>query len=424
MGQNNLQELNVIMMAPMGVGKTSLLAAMHEEFDSTFANAGLNTWVDDTVTLYKIIDCKYVLQNIDNRLKQEVTRSDILEDPWSRDGFIFKIGSGGKPFMQIHFHDPSGEYYKPAATTAQKEYVKEQLRDCDAVVIAVDATALMEKKTGRVGSGEVGPWHQEVNNPDRVTLLLKDAYTHIAKPRLIVFVPIKCETYMRNSADANSLVDHIQLGYSNLFSFLREDAQYSKVAIVITPVQTIGNVIYSHREEVNKETKFRYHKSPLNAPYAPKDGDQPLRYILRFLLNVYRESKQLELEKAQKELERIAKEAAQNQKALSEAKKRLSEAENKLSDRNWWWTPIRSVMNFFDDVEAPYGTAEESVKQKDKALQDIEEKQNRVAYEVDKTEEEIRTFNEAVKKFAIHCKEDQGFRILQGRNRWLSASHI
>ena len=45
---SNLQELNIIMLAPRGVGKTSLLAAMHEEFDKTFDSAGLTTWVSDS----------------------------------------------------------------------------------------------------------------------------------------------------------------------------------------------------------------------------------------------------------------------------------------------------------------------------------------------------------------------------------------
>ena len=69
---NDLQELNVIMVAPRGIGKTSLLAAMHEEFNKTFESAGLTTWTTDTQTLDAIEECKRLLRNMDYRLQKLV----------------------------------------------------------------------------------------------------------------------------------------------------------------------------------------------------------------------------------------------------------------------------------------------------------------------------------------------------------------
>ena len=124
----DLQELNIIMVAPRGVGKTSLLAAMHEEFNKTFDSAGLTTWTTDGKTLDAIEECKCLLQNMDYRLQRLVDPTPPQVNPWDDDGFVFEVGSGGRKFMRIRFTDPSGEYFKPTATTDQKEYVRAIVR--------------------------------------------------------------------------------------------------------------------------------------------------------------------------------------------------------------------------------------------------------------------------------------------------------
>lgn len=93
---NDLQELNVIMVAPRGVGKTSLLAAMQEEFNKTFESAGLTTWTTDTQTLDAIEECKRLLRNMDYRLQKLVDPTPPKLVPWEDEGFVFEVGSGGR----------------------------------------------------------------------------------------------------------------------------------------------------------------------------------------------------------------------------------------------------------------------------------------------------------------------------------------
>lgn len=212
-------ELNIIMVAPRQIGKTSLLAAMHEEFDKTFERANLQTWTDDSKTLQAITKCKQVLRTIDPKFEKFVHASDMLLDPWDDEGFVFELGSGGRKFLNLRFTDPAGEYFNLNATQKQKDYVKQQLLKCHAVIIPIDATALMEKKTGRVNYSEVGTWHEEKNDPERITTLLKDAYAGLTVPRLIILAPVKCETYMRTSQDAENLLQHVQIGYQKLLNF-------------------------------------------------------------------------------------------------------------------------------------------------------------------------------------------------------------
>lgn len=416
---DKLQELNIIMVAPRGVGKTSLLAAMHEEFDKTFESAGLTTWVSDSKTLDAIEECKRLLRNMDYRLQKLVEPTAPKLNPWEDEGFVFEVGSAGKKFIKMRFTDPSGEYFQPTATPDQKEYVKQQLNQCDAVIIPIDATALMEKKTGRTQTTEIGTWHEQKNEPSRITKLLKDAYESITNPRLIVLAPLKCESYMKTDRDANDLLDRIKIGYRELLDFLKGDEQYQKVAVVVTPVQTIGHIAFSHTETIDGYTRVFYHKVPLDAPYAPKDGDQPLRYVLRFLLNVSNQSLKLELEKAKENLEELGKQAGVQSDRLNSARRRLNLAEERVHQRNQLWSPFRFIANIFDDVYTSHSEANNSYRKTESVLKETENQRLEVQGKTDATEAQIQAFNAAIAKFAIDCKQDSGFAILQGRAKWL-----
>lgn len=419
---SDLQELNIIMVGPRGVGKTSFLAAMHEKFKSTFWDAGLNTWVTDTVTLDRLEDCKTKLRNMDGRLRGEVDPTPP-DDPKGDKGFLFDIGSRGKKFIRVRFSDYSGEFFESTESMRQreKEHVIEQLRQCDAVIIPIDSTALMEGKTEKVGLSQIGEWHQEVNDSEHVTRLLKDAYSSAPRPRLVIFAPIKCEPYLKTSNSAHDLLEHVKLGYRDLIDFFKEEERYAKIAVAVTPIQTIGHIAYSHAERTEEgRLKFRYHKTPLDAPYDPKDGDQPLRYVFCFLLNVFNESRQLEIERAKQDLERLEHEAGVQTQKLEKAKERLYLAEQRLKDRKRMFAPFRFVADLFDDsVYSSHDSAKNEFEDKKDTLSIIEAEKFAIGGKVNATEEQIKVFNDAIIKFASGCKRDHGFAILQGRNKWL-----
>jgi GTPase SAR1 family protein len=419
---DELKELKIIMVAPRGIGKTSLLAAMHEEFDKTFEQANLTTWTTDSKTLVAIDECKQILRQIDPRLKTKVTPTPIQDDPWNDEGFMFEIGSGNKKFMKLRFTDPSGEYLKLGAIQDQKEYVKQQLNECDAVVIPIDATALMQKKNGKVNEHEIGDWHEEKNAPKRITALLKDAYTSLTVPRLIILAPIKCETYMRTPKDANDLLNHVKLGYHQLLEFFKSDELFNKIAVVVTPVQTIGNVTFAYWTHDPTEpgfTKFDYYKTPINAPYAPQDGEQPLRYILRFLLNVYVETKKEQLENDKKSLAMFEDQLDKRNRDLESAKKELNEKEYSLKKRNQMWWLFRDIANLFDDKNFSYEAANNKFKKSKACFHESQANFDEIQTKVRATQEQIEAFNNAVFNFAIGCKDRDGFAVLQGKQKWL-----
>lgn len=416
-----LDELNIIIVAPKGVGKTSVLAAMHEELRKTVESTGLKISCSDSKTLDAIEDCKRNLKLIGSRLKDKLlTPTEPLEDPLSDEGFLFEVGTDSKKFIKIRFTDPSGEYFNPEASDYQKNYVKEQLKKCHAIVIPIDASALMEGKTGRVKNTEIGFCHIEKNNPALITDLLKDAYTEVQIPRLVIFAPVKCETYMKQ--DAESLLDHVKIGYKELLSFFKCDRLYNDVAVVVTPVQTIGNVVFAYHEpksENSELTNFEFHKMPINAPYDPKDGDQPLRYILRFLFNLRSKAKKEYLANLQREIADLEPQLDSQGNKLSSAQKKYEEAKRLLAERRKLWPLFRNIANWFDDRETVFQKTQAEVQAVESIFQETNKSTSRYKNEVQATEAEIRAFNEAIYRFALKCKEEQGFAVLQGKNNWL-----
>lgn len=227
---------------------------------------------------------------------------------------------------------------------------------------------------------------------------------------------------MRTTQDANDLLNHVKLGYRQLLDFFKSDDLFNKIAVVVTPVQTIGNVTFAYSIPDSEQpgfTKFEYYKTPINAPYAPQNGEQPLRYILRFLLNVYVETKKENLEKEKNNLAMFEAQLDKQNQELESAKKELKEKEAYLRRRNQMWWLFRDIANLFDDRETPYKVAENEFNNNKAIFQETQAKFQGTQTRIQATQEQIEAFNNAVFNFAFGCKDRDRFAVLQGKEKWL-----
>jgi hypothetical protein len=190
--------------------------------------------------------------------------------------FVFKIGRlGESPKLKLTLWDcPGGYLVKPEG----KQFIEEHLTKSVAVLIAVDAPALMEAK---------GKYHDYRNRYLDVKAWFQSIYGSLDSKRLVIIAPIKCESYMKNEQSAKKLLARIKEEYKGLLQFFKSDNLAEKVAVVVTPVQTVGNVFFSNIEVNNGEPDFIFKKPDIDADYAPQDNEQPLKYLLRFLLKNY-----------------------------------------------------------------------------------------------------------------------------------------
>ncbi|KYC36116.1 hypothetical protein WA1_40980 [Scytonema hofmannii PCC 7110] len=273
-----MDELKITMLGPSGVGKTTLLTALYEQFENTIGKTDLQLTPDEessAILQERLMELKSLLNDFEPRGGVSGTEGE----PEHLRSFVFGLGKKGKkPSLELHFQDYPGGYHAAKATPEKKQFVKKMLTECVAVLIAIDAPALMEQK---------GKWHEQINRVQQMTDLFKTAYQELESPRLVIFAPVKCEKYLKDEKTAQELLIRIKEGYAKLIDLFNSAVLLPKVAVVVTPVQTVGSVVFSRVEIDSNIPHFLFRKTSHDAAYSPTDSEQPLRYLLRFLLKLH-----------------------------------------------------------------------------------------------------------------------------------------
>lgn len=264
------KELKVTMLGHRGVGKTSLLTAMYEQFDNTIGEAGLQLTPDP--------ESSALLQKRLGELKallDDFEATGKLEGGETPQSFMFDLGQlGFPPSLQLIFQDFPGGYLDGK----EEEFVKKIMHESVAVLVAIDAPALMEAN---------GKWNDLVNRPKQILNIFQRNYGDLKGPRLVILVPVRCEKYLQNEQDTNKLLHKIKDKYAGLLNFFSSENLLTKVACVVTPVQTVGTVVFSRVKEIDGKPHFYFRKISHDAEYSPEDSDQPLRYILSFVFKLH-----------------------------------------------------------------------------------------------------------------------------------------
>lgn len=281
-----MEKLEITMLGPSGVGKTTLLTAMYEQFESNIGLTDLQLTPNEessAILQDRLVELKSMLDVFEARDRRGIQGTEAPAGPESLRSFIFSIGKKGRtPSLELHFRDYPGGYHTAKATPTEKEFVKNLLQNSVAVLIAIDAPALMEQK---------GRFHERINRPQQIKDLIKQAYQDLNSPRLVIFAPIKCEKYLKNEKSTKELVNAIRQGYGGLLDHFNSEQLTPWIASVITPVQTVGSVVFSRLEvDTYNLPHFYFRKIRHDAQYNPQDSEQPLRYLLRFLLKLHYEN--------------------------------------------------------------------------------------------------------------------------------------
>ncbi|WP_017303471.1 TRAFAC clade GTPase domain-containing protein [Spirulina subsalsa] len=266
--EENLPTLNVAMLGPRGVGKTSLLAAMYDQFANVSQDLQLEADDESKSDLNKRLQ---ELKTVGDSIKY---RPSFTQTKGYR-SFKFWFGqTGTNPALQINFQDYPGGWLEE---DSQQKKVEDLIRQSVAVLIPIDTPILME--------GE-GKYHDKLNQPTEINDLFKKVYKDLDSPRLVILAPIKCEKYIKD--DPSELFRKVREGYQKLLNQFASEKLVSKVSVIITPVQTLGGVVFSRIEfDNNGEPTFFYRKPQPNSLYKPKNTEVPLRYLLRFLLKLH-----------------------------------------------------------------------------------------------------------------------------------------
>lgn len=322
--------LKVLMMGGQRTGKTSMLAGLIDSM--THGSVKSIIEVKD-VTESKVASEKLIksIESLKWNLLTSYGKTYLIDDGKSAEFQDFTLQfcipkTDNK--MEIVFSDVSGEYYDMGRT--HDEEVREKIREYDVFLVAIDTPNLMEA----VNADNIF-CNEAINNSYNH---INDIYSFLselddkagADAKLIVFVPLKCEKWVKEG-HLPDVIHRVKEVYEPTIHAL---SKYANVEIDIVPIETVGNIIFKEQTKatlciingtsqrkcaiINNKTQVRFedgsieqidatkHRfvldndsvirehSTLLVPnswyttigkeYAPKHCDQLAYYILQFYL--------------------------------------------------------------------------------------------------------------------------------------------
>jgi hypothetical protein len=281
------------------VGKTTLLTSIYEEFKKINHEVNFE-FLPESDTEEILQKNLAELQSMGDEITAKegargIAGTAAVAGPDSLPKFIFNLSTKtqGKK-LQLTFRDYPGSYVLSANSVGQ-EFLKKLLRESAAAIVAIDTPAMIvPHKPDSLNSKnwdlrtDSGKWHDARNHPEEILDLFKSAYSRLDEPKLVILAPVKCETYVQTPDLAEKLSECIKDKYAPLLDFLSDPTRKDKVAVVITPVQTVGCLLFSrfYTENFNRP-RFVFRKNHSSDTYNPQGNDHLLRYLLSFLLNLH-----------------------------------------------------------------------------------------------------------------------------------------
>lgn len=229
--------LKVLMMGGRRCGKTSALASLFDQMINGATNQFLtvsdktdNSQNKDGESIDALHDKKYELLNLFQNLSNNkfVVDSGLTKHFWD---YKLKVQiPGTSRSMYIDFRDIPGEYCEPTST--QFTQIEDYVRTCDVYVIVIDTPYLMSNNIAvREAACLSDGIHRLLTNVDLNSNELKQ----------VIFVPIKCEYWMKNDK-INEVNDKIRKVYSASIKHLQAS---KKTEMSIIPIQTAGDIIFT-----------------------------------------------------------------------------------------------------------------------------------------------------------------------------------
>ena len=171
--------------------------------------------------------------------------------------------------------DPDNENY---------EKVPDITRRSIAVLVAVNTPYFMEEDGQHADEG-LSSW--------TIQNILTKSYE--GGDKLILLIPIKCEKYTETLEDTRQMREKMKgRGIFKMTVGLMNNPTYEDMSMVLMPIHTVGNAEF---KEFRKDGKGRvigevYDKTQ-GKTFSPRDTDQPLRFVMNFILNEFAKGKTL-----------------------------------------------------------------------------------------------------------------------------------
>lgn len=282
------------MFGPRRCGKSSALAAMIDQFEAVSRAADDDIVLAADGSTEKLLAGKQTsLRNIFEEHSRKSGYWEIDEHPDSalhEYVFMLQVRGNENPYPII-FTDIPGEWLMEGK---RKKEVDQLLEKSQAVLVAVDAPHLVE---------DGGAYSRSFNIVDQVENFLMNIEGDSNQARLLLFVPLKCEKYYHENR-MDEVNTAIKEQYQKLLTSLKSsDVKKTAYTVAVTPILTLGGAVFHDfgRDEdgfvdritatvyksLFKRPKHAYYKLYETDPnYRPKYCEQPVLYLLNYILKV------------------------------------------------------------------------------------------------------------------------------------------
>jgi len=301
-----MNEIVTTMLGASGVGKTTLLTSIYEEFKKINQEVQFE-FLPESDTEEILQKNLAELQSMGSEIiakegARGIAGTSAVAGPDSLPKFTFNLakkteGKKEKNLLRLIFRDYPGSYVL-SSNPVGREFLKKLLRQSAAAIVSIDTPAMIEpRKPDRLNNKnwdlrrDSGKWHDARNHPEEILALFQSAYNRLDEPKLVILAPVKCETYVQTPESAKKLLGCIKDKYAPLLKFFSDPSRKEKIAVVVAPAQTVGCLFFSsfYTENFNKP-RFVFRKNKSSDTYNPQDNEHLLRYLLSFLLNLHNQA--------------------------------------------------------------------------------------------------------------------------------------
>jgi len=294
-----MNEIKVLMLGGKRCGKTTVLSSMFGSINEALAGTGLAINVDPE-TSAALNRARSVIINKMREFEEPLTSCEVEENPSdaarSYSFYLNSMGDGRTQGGIVPFtiYDIPGEWL----TDENVGRVKGLIKECQVIIIAIDTPYLSAKMTDK----GYGQYHEEANKPVEITNFFKDTLSvEDLQDRMILFVPLKCERYYHLDRSKHlrefgrrymsEVTKAVYEGYKDLIHYLRSCEELTNsCTIAVTPILSAGGIDFiSFKWDEEAQKMVSYYQAPEfvrddERGYCPKFCEQPLVYILSYIL--------------------------------------------------------------------------------------------------------------------------------------------
>lgn len=275
--------IRACMMGPRSVGKTTVLTSVFFDSSKSFAHTNLKFVADsDTQDLMTTRHIE-LLHIFDEHLDVEDRPDAGISATSQVHVFNYEFGlKGKKTSIDLEIKDFPGEFVD---NSLHRNEVCQFINDSNAILIAIDTPHLMEQG---------GKYNEAKNQVRTITNFLIQELEGLSGNKLILFVPLKCETYFYQKR-----MDEVSTAVEKAYHLLIDKIQgiyADKITCAITPILTIGGVEFDRFDETSITPAgyplVAYYKFYAKNPaFSPMFCVQPLYYLLSYVTKQYEVNK-------------------------------------------------------------------------------------------------------------------------------------